>query len=179
MPSQNKIWVCRELQQARRSIQEHICWSAYTSQSRGGCFLGCYMAPFHQTPVSSICALQGFALSGQTLPVLIDDSCGEPTLYVTRQCTRLILKCTKSNFLRFTTALSVLLLAKEGLLRGPEPVSAALELGSSPWEADLLCRRLNTDPLACTACTSYRKLHSHLSRFGKIKCCHCLTQVGR
>ena len=32
----------------------------------------------------------------------------------------------------------------------PEPDRAPPEVSSSPWEADLLCSRRNTDPLACS-----------------------------
>ena len=32
----------------------------------------------------------------------------------------------------------------------PEPDRGPPEVSSSPWDADLLCSRRNTDPLACS-----------------------------
>lgn len=70
-----------------------------------------------------------------------------PTLYVTRQWTRLILKWTNSSFLRLTTLRSTLGLGRDAR-RGPDPARCEV-FRSSPWEADLLCSRLKTDALAC------------------------------
>ena len=99
----------------------------------------------HSTSTGSLTLLKTTAPSRHALQHRLTSV----TLYVTRQCTRLMAKWTKSSFFCLTTPPFWEDFLAEDAPAAPAPERGPPPLGSSPWDADLLCRRRKTDPLAC------------------------------